>query len=131
MVLLLNSEGVVVQSTVVAWTFTYRREKGSGYTRFDGTAEDVELGWHQYWCFIMGSTWCSLDIWPLWPETYGLFEHFRSRLGPPSSGPHHQPVASDLMDSFDEGPILASVWSFPAEERERIISDVEAFLAGR
>jgi hypothetical protein len=114
----------------MAWIFTYRREDSDRYIRFDGLAENPSRGQKQYWCLIIGPTWCSLDLWPLWPETYGLFEHFSDRLGPPSSGPHHQPVAADLMDSLDEGPILASVWSFSPEEREPKMSDVESLIAG-
>lgn len=114
----------------MAWTFTVRREEGSGYVRLEGTAHDPVCDSRQGWCFIIGPTWCSLDLWPLWPETYGLFELFRRFLGPPSSGPHHQPVAADLMDALDEGPILATVWSFPAEERSRVLAELEAFVAG-
>lgn len=112
----------------MAWTFTYQREESERYMRFDGRAENPERGQEQYWCFIVGPTWCSLDLWPLWPETYELFEHFRLRLGPPTSGPHHQPVAADLMDSLDEGPILASVWSFAPEERERMVAGLEELI---
>ncbi len=115
----------------MAWTFTVRREEGRGYDRLEGTAENPERGQHQYWCFIIGDTWCSLDLWRLWPETYELFERFKSRLGPPSRGPDHRPLAADLMDGLDEGPILATVWSFPGEERERILADLEAFVAGK
>jgi hypothetical protein len=34
------------------------------------------------------------------------------------------------MDALDEGPILATVWSFPAEERSRVLAELEAFVAG-
>ena len=114
----------------MAWRFTWRREEAKRYTRLDGRAEEAERGQMQYWCFIIGATWCSLDIWPLWPETYGLHERFSSLLGTPSSGPHHRPVAADLMDGLDEGPVLATLWSFPAEDRARLLADVEAMISG-
>ncbi len=116
----------------MTWTFTVKREKSPYYDRLEGRAEDSEGGKKsQYWCFIIGETWCSLDLWPLWPETYELFERFKSRLGPPARGPDHRPQAADLMDGLDEGPILATVWSFAQGERERILADLEAFLAGK
>lgn len=114
----------------MGWTFTYRREEGRGYTRFDGLAERPEAGQRQYWCLIVGADWCSLDLWPLWPETYGLYERFGRRLGPPRSGPHHRPVAADLMDSLDEGPILATLWSFPPGQRDSILARLEELISG-
>jgi hypothetical protein len=132
---LLNAGPCVVQSFIhrggsMAWTFTYRKEERAAYTRFDGSADNPAEGQNQYWCLVLGPHWCSLDLWPLWPETYGLFEHFSRSLGPPTSGPHHQPVAADLMDSFDEGPILATVWSFAPEERGSVLARVEALIEG-